>query len=1168
MFTRYFLSACAALVLMAGSAARAQEIDWEKLDPKTATPEEWQRVLDFMDRNADNYLSKVSGSPGEIKSLIIRGNKITTVVYNYGSITRPNTLGNIADLVWNRLGHGFEFTPLVAGEVLDVNGDTVRILDDGMWLPTQGGYAPDGTLKWGWLPKPGYAAPDQPDIAAWSHRADVLGDLTRKPHSWPDSWYNFVLGRYVWPAFLGDDATSPDEEVFFICDDYTNEKYQYYPFPDDSTKRGLGLDLECRFFQFNNPLAEDIIFLVYRVTNRSPKTINKVYFGMYGDPHVGGPSDYSDDRAFFIPPRGELADPFPQRSRSMVYAWDEDGRGDGGLPTGYFGFKFLESPTNHTDAIDNDDDGITDESPFNEAGVFIDGDDIPLETGISDTAKYRQVYGPPKPRWSGDEDGDWNPEKNDVGIDGLEGTGDFGEGNGQPDIGIDANGNIASEPNFGIRDVSESDQIGLTSFWALPYTNTVPNVPKDDVHFWELLSSDSISIDQVLLATPGDNIFVYSSGPFVLEPGATQRFSIALLMGDSRDDLVLNSETAQRILEANYLFAQPPPKPIVRAVPGDGRVTLYWDNEAEQTTDPLTGSQDFEGYKVYRSLDPTFSDVVTITDANGSPFLRSPLVGADGTRAQFDLVNQWQGLHPVEYVGRGIKFNLGTNSGLVHEYVDSTVMNGVTYYYGVASYDHGFDSLGVQLPPTESQIAITRDPVTNVLTFDQNTASVTPGPLPSGSTSPQVSNDFTAQRVAGNSTGTISVNVMDSLAVLDDAQYDVNFRDQDGSIVYDTETFLRIVDNIIAKDTFFVPLSKKNIIDTTVGVRDGVGATVDPSRYSVDFESGQIRGTSPGSMPDGEAFEVSYRYYPVYASTFLDGEDSNPVFDGVRIYAQDVVLGIDSAASDWIVQQNNNIVGVVQKPQALPSAPFIPAPINLEVRWNNTDTTADGKWASPGDTLLNNRGQKLVVCPFKIVDVTSGADLQILVDKALTDSIWRLGREIVVVTPPPYAPQSPIPVMVAILFYPPADSTEETVMPQEGDIYLVASSKPFEDGDLYTFTTTAVGFDQARAQAMLDNIYVVPDPYVVWSALETPGITSTLRGENRLQFRNLPPVCTIRIYTLTGELIDTIEKDDSNSFAEWAVVSNEGQRLAYGIYIFHVDVPGVGEKIGRFALIK
>jgi hypothetical protein len=36
----------------------------------------------------------------------------------------------------------------------------------------------------------------------------------------------------------------------------------------------------------------------------------------------------------------------------------------------------------------------------------------------------------------------------------------------------------------------------------------------------------------------------------------------------------------------------------------------------------------------------------------------------------------------------------------------------------------------------------------------------------------------------------------------------------------------------------------------------------------------------------------------------------------------------------------------------------------------------------------------------------------------------------------------------------------------------------------------------------------------------------------------------------------------------WSILSYEGQRLAYGVYIYHVDVPGVGEKIGRFALIK
>ena len=405
----------------------AQVPDWRTYDPKKATPDEAARMNKWIEdnhRRAHGGLGKSTGLSSEIRSVIMRGNKITTIVYNYGNITRPNTLGNVADLVWNKLGYGFEFDPLVAGEVLvdkkDTSGavigkDTIRILDDGMWLIGQGGYSPDGSQKWGWLPKAGYADPSPNlDIASWSHRSDVGGDLTRKPHSWPESWYNNVLGRYVWPAFLGSDATTPDEEVYFIVDDYTNKKYEYYPFaPIDSSKRGLGLDMECRFFQFNNPLAEDIIFLVYQVTNRSKNTINRVYFGMYGDPHVGGPSDYSDDLMYFIPPRGPLADPFPQRARSMVYACDNNSRGDYGLVPGYFGFKFLESPSNSADGIDNDYDGITDESPSNDAGIFIDGKTLPLYTGISDTTKFIKRYGALKPRWSGDEDGDWDPTKYD-----------------------------------------------------------------------------------------------------------------------------------------------------------------------------------------------------------------------------------------------------------------------------------------------------------------------------------------------------------------------------------------------------------------------------------------------------------------------------------------------------------------------------------------------------------------------------------------------------------------------------------------------------------------------------------------------------------------------------------------------------------------------------------
>lgn len=1156
------LSLLMILLLAPPAVLVGQSVDWKTYDPKKATPEEAERVNKVLEENLNRRLGKTAGNPAEIKSLIMRGNKITTVVYNYGNITRPSTLGNVADLVWNRLGYGFEFTPLVAGLVND-NGTTYKILDDGMWLANQGGYAPDFTIKWGWLPKAGYSAPGQPDIAAWSHRSDVQGDLSRRPHSWPESWYNSTLGRYVWPAFLGNDATTPDEEVYFVVDDYTNAKYPYYPFaPADTTKRGLGLDMEVRFFQFNNPLAEDIIFLVYRITNRSPRTIDSVWFGMYGDPHIGGPNDYADDRAFFV---DAFDTSVVQKARNMVYAWDENNRGDGGLTPGYFGFKFLESPTNSTDLFDNDDDGIVDESPANAAGTYIDGTTIPLTTGIQDTAKYIAIFGPLKPRWSGDEDGDWDPAKDDVGIDGLAGTGDFGEGNGQPDVGFDNLGNLTSEPNFGIRDVHESDQIGLTSFNALPYTNSSPNVPKNDQFFFQLLSTDSIAHDQTLFDTPGDNIFVYGSGPFRLGPGETQRFSIALLMGQDLPDLLLNAETAQRVLEANYRFAQPPPKPNVTLVPGKDRVTLYWDDAAENSIDPLTGINDFEGYKIYRSEDPTFSDIYTISDANGTPFLAKPFL-QNGIPAQFDLKNSWSGLHPVEYLGRGAKYNLGTNSGLVHEYVDSSVVPGKTYYYAVASYDRGFDSLTVQLPPTESQIAIIKDPITGILQFDSNTGAAVPGGLAAGNTAASVDGNGLAERVAGQSTGNVKVKIFDDLSVPDNLTYQVEFDSVLTKLVYSVRPLTTYKERFVSLDTVFVPLGRKHIIADSSVVRTLGGSVVNASNYEIDGTKGRIRSAVPGGLQSGTSYEIEYQYYAVNESDGFANEDDNPVFDGMRVYVKDEPLGIDSARSGWIIKNNTNLAAKTHQVASFGLQKVI-APINIQIIWNATDRDADGKWLFPGDTLLNNNGQKVVKTPFRLVNVSTSAPIRAAVNGALADSLWKPGREIAFVTPPPFAPPGPTTVMYSVTFSAPA-SGDSVIYPAQGNIYEAKTTKPFAGGDRYQFTTSGVRFDAAVAKSQLDNIYVVPNPYVVYSNLETPGPSAIRRGELRLQFRNLPPRCTIRIYTLVGELVDTIEKDDTNSIAEWDLLSYEGQRLAYGVYLFHVDVPGVGQKIGRFALIK
>ncbi|MEK7670818.1 MAG: hypothetical protein AAB344_01175, partial [Bacteroidota bacterium] len=78
------------------------------------------------------------------------------------------------------------------------------------------------------------------------------------------------------------------------------------------------------------------------------------------------------------------------------------------------------------------------------------------------------------------------------------------------------------------------------------------------------------------------------------------------------------------------------------------------------------------------------------------------------------------------------------------------------------------------------------------------------------------------------------------------------------------------------------------------------------------------------------------------------------------------------------------------------------------------------------------------------------------------------------------------------------------------------------------------------------------------------------RGERRIYFVNLPAKCMIRIYTIRGALVQTLEHDATveNGQEPWNLVTKDGMDLAYGIYIYHVDAPGIGEKIDKFAIIK
>lgn len=1097
----------------------------------------------IMKPNEQNRLEKVTGTLGtnayQRKNYLMNANRITTEVYNYGGIAPGyGLLRGVNNGVWKGLSYLFQFSPFIGASVEDNNDPSkkLHIISDGLWdYPTYQlrEVNPTGDTLWQFQPLPGYDDPGQGSMAS-NPAPDINKD--GKPDSWPSTWYNPVLGKYVWPGYLAQDAENADLEVFWAMDDRDNREFNYFPFPGDIIRRGLGIQIDGRALQWSNTLAENSIFLIYNVTNVSQKDLDTVFFGLYGDCDVGGGSpENTDDNGLFIPPYDVPGYPsvinVPVYSRSLVYFWDPDGKGDFGLPCGYVASKYLESP-GKTDGIDNDGDLMTDETQ---------------EDGI-------------------DNDNDWNPATDDVGQDGVANTGDFGEGDAQPTRGKKLSSGALDplypgEPNFEYTDLDEADQIGLTSFnsWTWP-NDRVSN----DESVWNRIRPGNFG--DITQAT--DIVFVFASGSITLAKEETKRISAALLFGDDLVDLLITAETVQRIYNANYRFFRPPAKPNVFAVGGDKKVTLFWDSRAEESNDPLTG-KDFEGYVIYRSTDPAFSDIQTISDGRGSAFLSSPLKDASGKECRWDVKNGWSGFHPVTYRGRGVQYYMGNNTGLVHSHIDSNnVINGQTYYYAVVAFDHG-DSVGV--PPTETTKKITVDAITSRYEFDVNTVAVTPGPRAGGYVTPNVS-AFKIKQNSGIGNGAITLRILNDLVVPDNINYNIIFADsmdngsgkvaaKNYSVYKDTE----IKDIVSFTDTNFYKLSETfldNVYKVKVVDKSG-NVFVENKDYLVDYERGLIRRTGNSPIAVKQDYDVIFKYYPIFQSTLLSYEDGNKVFDGMELQVNDYQqLAIDSVVSRWASGNTNYVFSIELAKLTFPRKKKYPSDYEITFASNNIDS------AKFGNNLV------AYPVPFQIKDVTTGVPQRvwayILENSATRNNKYDFGEEILLFNTGSNGVLADT-LTWSIMIQPPKDSSLTPKPPTNGDIMVIRTERPFEKHDSFSFNSVAGKFSNETAKNALDNIYVVPNPYVGYNDIEpTNKLPGRSRGERRIYFENLPPQCTIKIYTLSGDWVQTLEHEASyeNGREYWNLLNTNGFSVAYGVYFAHIDAPGIGEKIIKFAIIK
>ncbi len=1079
----------------------------------------------------------------------------------------------------------------------------------------------------GFEPLPGYYSvankeKDPMHAVAMSHQAFTW------PPIWPDKMddpFNPGWGGH-WNGYFGKDQKNADEESYYAMDDYTFKKnVSGYPIPPpipgQPQRGGLGIRQLVRGMQWSNPDAQDCIFLIYYLKNIGEHQHNKTVFALNVGASIGAKvgenTDYDDDCATF----------YREYDLTVNYDWDNVGTA-GYVPVPWVGFAFLESPGNAKDGIDNDGDGIDAGSghlittedfrksyAVGEPVVLIDYysphytrtvTSMPAEgitfafngttyrkrpnallleierNGIDDnlngfidesdgavapdSMKYYLYIRDPKyndrnylaknhitgegldnlmideRRDDGiDNDGDWDVRTDDVGMDGKAGTGDTGEGDGLPTAGI---GDLPGEPNIDHTDVDESDQIGLTSFIFYEYTATTRY--DNDAEWWENVRPGFF--DGHLENVDAD--YAFSCGYFPLAPEQEEFFSVAMIYGWDEEDIMRNKEIVQKIYNSNYNFAVAPEKPLLRAVAGDKKVTLYWDTRAEHSIDRYLHQYDFEGYKIYRATDPGFSDAGSISDGYGYNRFVKPL-------AIYDKIDSVFGFFPNTF-GTGVQFNLGSETGLVHTYVDSPLVNGKRYFYAVTAYDKG--DLEKNIAPAETNMYIAIDASGNIRTGD-NTVAVIPQAPASGYSGPGLT-EQPRPLGSGKTSGTVGIRYVDPYQISDGDRYEIQFLDKsmdrhdndlDGLIdsadkdeLLPTETTGFVLRNMtntsLPEDT--VMFMKKEyqmgelvVVENLYEDNDGDPRTLKTLLHGMEFA---IYNPPEGviNMPEqriygGVQWSKTLNFasaYQIYFGLFVQSGFKN----GYYYPRQYMVVFFDD-----IVKKSD----LLQVPLAT-SNKTIPLPAaNANFRVFDKQSGEELPFAF----VDQNKTPKLVKAGY-----FSAKDKIVLFEKLPNDSTM-------------------------ITFQIENRSLEDSTFFKTygrllgaGDTLNVYPDFPFTGNMRYQFVVRGQKIDRAVAKKNLDKIRVVPNPYVVTASWEPTNPYTSGRGPRAVQFIHLPEKCTIRIFAVDGTLVQTIEHNSplTDGSETWDLLTKDRMDISYGVYLYHIDAPGIGATTGRLLIIK
>lgn len=671
-----------------------------------------------------------------------------------------------------------------------------------------------------------------------------------------------------------------------------------------------------------------------------------------------------------------------------------------------------------------------------------------------------------------------------------------------------------------------------------------------------------------------------SAGPFTLAKGDTQEIVGGFVIAQGSDRL--NSVSllkkfdlvAQDAFNANFILPSPPPAPVVKVAELPNEIILSW-YDGRDASEPytFTGSAKdykFEGYNVYqgKSVNGPWKRLATYDIVNG-------------VKTVFDFV-----LDPETGLTLDLPVVFGEDSGvkrhirITKDAINNTpLVNGKEYYFSLTSYAYNHDA-SAKVSGVPLVLENARDAITSV-----------PHGTAIGSTVPvRYSEVLPTSRQADDA---VVAEVIDPLRVTGDT-YRVTFN-TDALLAVTSWNLLNVStgDTLVSRSTDFSGGVTSPIVNgllwrvqnPVAGLRrdtqDPAGWAYEPSRATW-FEAPTEDGKPMQALTNEEGFgaftAAMVGFYENQASTVapenlqrVEIRFTNNPSKMQKAYrylrnARSLAAIVDSSFLPYVNLASGGFP--YQGDYGQVTVPFTvwevdpldgdPTPRQLNVGFlENNDSLysatgefrgrgkIDGKW----EPTYGVNGGREVVYIF-------ASDYSATEDTTYTISPLGTGRPLNMLAEQKYLD------VLYIMWLKKIDSTSTW---SEGDVltlssnYLLTPDRAFE---VNTAPYKTQKGDVALMKDQMAKINVFPNPYFAHNTAEFNQFVRFVT------ITNLPEKATIRVFSLTGELLRTIHKDDNSTSVRWDLRNESVLPVASGIYIIHIEVPDVGDRILKLAVIQ